>query len=253
MVDQPSSAIACVIAALVAMAASGGPAWRKSNPKCDPLDPVSDAGWSVMPALETVGKTDSAPYQAGAIGDWFIDRTTRCCPFATTSMRSESTACAPTRCRGRSPRSRSQSARAHPAAATRRSRPMRAHARRSRAQSLYCAISFAKERHAPGLGKSAINRCAYNGIAAPRPNTSLHLRTDATFRVDCAQLRNRRSSPQGRIHAFGKASWRRVRGRDLGGRRHTGMGAGTSCHREPGSGHRPSGPGVCSIRDRAPC
>jgi len=34
-----------------------------------------------MPALETVGKTDSAPYQAGAIGDWFIDRTTTLLPF----------------------------------------------------------------------------------------------------------------------------------------------------------------------------
>jgi len=32
MVDQPSSAIACVIAALVAMAASAGRAWRNRIP-----------------------------------------------------------------------------------------------------------------------------------------------------------------------------------------------------------------------------
>jgi len=81
MVDQPSSAIACAIAAIVAMAASGGPGMAQSNPKCDPLDPVSDAGWSVVPSLETVGKTDSAPYQAGTSGDWFIDRTTMLLPF----------------------------------------------------------------------------------------------------------------------------------------------------------------------------
>jgi hypothetical protein len=82
MIDQPSSAIACTIgAALVAMAASGGPGVAQSNPKCDPVDPVSDAGWSVVPSLETVGKTDSAPYQAGTSGDWFIDRTTTLLPF----------------------------------------------------------------------------------------------------------------------------------------------------------------------------
>jgi hypothetical protein len=81
MVDQPSFAVVCAIAAFVAMAASGGPGVAQSNPKCDPVDPVSDAGWSVVPSLETVGKTDSAPYQAGTSGDWFITRTTTLLPF----------------------------------------------------------------------------------------------------------------------------------------------------------------------------
>jgi hypothetical protein len=35
----------------------------------------------VVPSLEAVGKADSAPYQAGASGDWFIDRTTTLLPF----------------------------------------------------------------------------------------------------------------------------------------------------------------------------
>jgi hypothetical protein len=81
MVDKPFCAIVCAIAALVATAASGGPGAAQSNPKCDPVDPVSDAGWSVVPSLETIGKADSAPYQAGATGDWFIDRTTTLLPF----------------------------------------------------------------------------------------------------------------------------------------------------------------------------
>jgi hypothetical protein len=81
MVDQPSSAIVFAIGALVAMAASGGPGVAQSNPKCDPVDPVSDVGWSVVPSLEAVGNADSAPYQAGPSGDWFIDRTTTLLPF----------------------------------------------------------------------------------------------------------------------------------------------------------------------------
>ena len=58
-----------------------GPAGAQTNFKCDPLDPVADAGWSVVPSLETVGEADSAPYQAGAGGDWFVDRTTTLIPF----------------------------------------------------------------------------------------------------------------------------------------------------------------------------
>jgi hypothetical protein len=80
MVDR-GGAIARACAALVALAAVGAPAAAQSNPKCDPLDPVSDAGWSVVPSLETVGKVDGAPYQDGASGDWFIDRTTTLLPF----------------------------------------------------------------------------------------------------------------------------------------------------------------------------
>ena len=63
------------------LAAWDGPARAQTNFKCDPLDPVADAGWSVVPSLETLGKADSAPYQAGAGGDWFVDRTTTLLPF----------------------------------------------------------------------------------------------------------------------------------------------------------------------------
>jgi hypothetical protein len=81
MLDQPASAIIRAIAALVALAAALGPAGAQTSPKCDPVDPVSDIGWSVVPSLETVGKVDSAPYQAGAGGDWFITRATTLLPF----------------------------------------------------------------------------------------------------------------------------------------------------------------------------
>jgi hypothetical protein len=74
---RPISAIAFAIAAGIAM----GPAVAQSNFKCDPVDPVSDAGWSVVPSLETVGKADGTPYQSGTGGDWFIDRTTTLLPF----------------------------------------------------------------------------------------------------------------------------------------------------------------------------
>jgi hypothetical protein len=78
---KPSSAIAFAAAASVALAGCGASALAQTNPKCDPLDPVSDAGWSVVPSLETVGKADGRPYQAGAGGDWFIDRSTTLLPF----------------------------------------------------------------------------------------------------------------------------------------------------------------------------
>ena len=80
MLDRPFAAFAFA-AALAAAAACGGPGAAQTNPRCDPVDPVSDAGWSVVPSLETVGKADSAPYQAGPGGDWFIDRTTVLLPF----------------------------------------------------------------------------------------------------------------------------------------------------------------------------
>ncbi|HEY6257642.1 MAG TPA: hypothetical protein VIY51_17815 [Xanthobacteraceae bacterium] len=70
-----------VFAAIFALAASGGPGRAQSSFKCDPVDPVSDAGWSVVPSLETVGQADGAPYQDGASGDWFVDRTTTQLPF----------------------------------------------------------------------------------------------------------------------------------------------------------------------------
>jgi hypothetical protein len=81
MLVRPSSAIVLATAAGVALAISSGPVVAQANPKCDPVDPVSDVGWSVVPSLEMIGKVDGAPYQAGAGGDWFITRTTTLLPF----------------------------------------------------------------------------------------------------------------------------------------------------------------------------
>jgi hypothetical protein len=76
MTRRPLTCIALVAAILAA-----GPAAAQPTHKCDPLDPVADAGWSVVPSLETVGVKDSAPYPAGAGGDWYVDRTTTLLPF----------------------------------------------------------------------------------------------------------------------------------------------------------------------------
>jgi hypothetical protein len=129
MFHKPLPVFVCAIAALVAMAAAGGPAAAQSNPKCDPVDPVSDVGWSVVPSLETVGKADGAPYQAGAGGDWFIDRATRCFRSATITTRSEFSMRSYTLSR-QSARNGSKSASARPPAAACRSSPMRDLARR---------------------------------------------------------------------------------------------------------------------------
>jgi hypothetical protein len=76
--DHSVSVAVFALAALVATAGSGV---AQPTHKCDPVDPISDVGWSVVPSLETIGKQDSAPYQAGASGDWFVDRTTTLLPF----------------------------------------------------------------------------------------------------------------------------------------------------------------------------
>ena len=73
--------VVSVLAAMLTLVSSGGPAAAQVNFKCDPVDPVADVGWSVVPSLETVGEADSAPYQTGAGGDWFVDRTTTRLPF----------------------------------------------------------------------------------------------------------------------------------------------------------------------------
>jgi hypothetical protein len=44
--------------------------------KCDP---VTDAGWSVVPEREVLSQTDGAPYQSGT--DWLVDRVTTVLPF----------------------------------------------------------------------------------------------------------------------------------------------------------------------------
>lgn len=42
-------------------------------------DPVTDAGWSVVPERETLSQTDGPPYRSGM--DWFVDRATTVLPF----------------------------------------------------------------------------------------------------------------------------------------------------------------------------
>jgi hypothetical protein len=81
MVDKPFSRVVLAAAAILAVAAACGPVAAQANHKCDPVDPVSDPGWSVVPSLETIGRVDGAPYQTETGGDWFIDRTTTLLPF----------------------------------------------------------------------------------------------------------------------------------------------------------------------------
>ena len=78
---KPIFTAVLAIAAMAAMAAAGGPGVAQTMPKCDPVDPVADVGWSVVPSLETIGSVDGAPYQSGAGGDWFVDRTITLLPF----------------------------------------------------------------------------------------------------------------------------------------------------------------------------
>jgi hypothetical protein len=80
MANKPSNAV-LVATAIVATVGTAGPGAAQANHKCDPVDPISDGGWSVVPSLETVGMMDSAPYQNSGSGDWFIDRTTTVLPF----------------------------------------------------------------------------------------------------------------------------------------------------------------------------
>ena len=79
MFSTPISSIVFATAAMVATVVAYGPsdAWAVDH-KCDP---VSDVGWTVVSAEETISQVDSSPYQAGAGGNWFIDRTTTVLPF----------------------------------------------------------------------------------------------------------------------------------------------------------------------------
>jgi len=80
---MPAKTFAPIVFAAAAAIASAacGPAAAQPTHKCDPIDLASDAGWSVVPSLETVRTADGAPFQAGASGDWFIDRATTLLPF----------------------------------------------------------------------------------------------------------------------------------------------------------------------------
>lgn len=80
MADKVGTLVA-MVAILVAASEFCGPTRAQVTHKCDPVDPISDAGWSVVPSLETVGAVDGTPYRGGTNGDWFIERTTTRIPF----------------------------------------------------------------------------------------------------------------------------------------------------------------------------
>ncbi len=67
------------VLALISALVSAGPARAQFDFKCDPVDPQADVGWSVVPSLETVEQTDSAPFQVGT--DWYVTRTSTKIPF----------------------------------------------------------------------------------------------------------------------------------------------------------------------------
>jgi len=58
----------------------GAPLPAYASHKCDPLSDA-DVGWSVVPSHETIKEVEGAPYQSGAPGNWFVDRTTTELPF----------------------------------------------------------------------------------------------------------------------------------------------------------------------------
>ncbi len=70
-------AIFLAVATAVA-AAAVAPRVAAAQHKCDP---VTDEGWSVVPARETISVKDGTPYQAGTGRSWFIDRVTTVLPF----------------------------------------------------------------------------------------------------------------------------------------------------------------------------
>jgi hypothetical protein len=79
MFNTPIAALAAATTMVAALACGTGSVW--ADHRCDPLDPVADVGWNVVPSHETVGAVDSAPFQAGAGGIWFVNRTTTVVPF----------------------------------------------------------------------------------------------------------------------------------------------------------------------------
>jgi hypothetical protein len=79
MFSTPVSFIVVASAVMVATAVAYGPSdARAADHKCDP---VSDVGWTVVAAEETISQVDGAPFQAGTGGNWFIDRATTVLPF----------------------------------------------------------------------------------------------------------------------------------------------------------------------------
>jgi hypothetical protein len=81
MTHRPIALVAFVIVILAVAPGFCGHLLAQPTHKCDPVDPIADVGWSVVPSLETVGAVDSAPFQAGRTGDWFVERVTTRIPF----------------------------------------------------------------------------------------------------------------------------------------------------------------------------
>jgi hypothetical protein len=77
MFKTPMTRLVFATAVMVAAVVCGTGSARAEH-KCDP---VSDAGWSVVAAEETISQADSAPFQEGASGNWFVDRATTVLPF----------------------------------------------------------------------------------------------------------------------------------------------------------------------------
>jgi len=75
MASTESLAFAAWLAAAAALLAPGA---ARADHACDP---IAEEGWSVLATNEIVGIADSAPYRAGAPGDWFVDRTTTVLPL----------------------------------------------------------------------------------------------------------------------------------------------------------------------------
>jgi hypothetical protein len=76
MSSAPRSLIAFAMLVAGVLVLGNRGAW--ADHKCDP---AAEEGWSVVPAHEVAGETDSAPYQTTGGGDWFVDRTTTVIPF----------------------------------------------------------------------------------------------------------------------------------------------------------------------------
>ena len=78
MCGTPVFSVLFAIASAVATAAACDPSAAWAAHTCDP---VSDPGWTVVAAEETLSQVDSAPYQVGTSGNWLIDRATTVLPF----------------------------------------------------------------------------------------------------------------------------------------------------------------------------
>jgi hypothetical protein len=81
MPHKPITLATPVIVILAVASGFCGHLLAQPTHKCDPVDPIADVGWSVVPSLETVGAVDGAPFQAGKTGDWFLERVTTRIPF----------------------------------------------------------------------------------------------------------------------------------------------------------------------------